>query len=104
MTSLIVAPIITLADPRVSIASTNCEALSKQPSIHSYTLFVRFGTEFSSVFLPYGDRWRLHRRLFHQAFNMNAAMTFRPTQMKKAHELIINLMNTPDDFMTHLET
>ena len=35
---------------------------------------------------------------------MNAAMTFRPIQMKKAHELILGLMDTPSDFVNHLET
>ncbi|KAF9243525.1 cytochrome P450 [Melanogaster broomeanus] len=62
-----------------------------------------FGTEFSSIFLPYGDRWRLHRRLFHQAFNANAALSFRPIQMEKAHELIMNLLTTPDDFSAHMQ-
>ncbi|KAF9223646.1 cytochrome P450 [Gyrodon lividus] len=62
-----------------------------------------FGTEFSSVFLPYGDRWRLHRRLFHQAFNMNAASSFRPIQMEKAHELTMNLLMAPDNFPAHLQ-
>ncbi|KIJ66855.1 hypothetical protein HYDPIDRAFT_108787 [Hydnomerulius pinastri MD-312] len=62
-----------------------------------------FGTEFSSIFLPYGDRWRLHRRLFHQAFNMNAASAFRPIQMQKAHELIMNFLLTPDDFAAHVQ-
>ncbi|KIK96423.1 hypothetical protein PAXRUDRAFT_825949 [Paxillus rubicundulus Ve08.2h10] len=62
-----------------------------------------FGTEFSSIFLPYGDRWRLHRRLFHQAFNMNAASSFRPIQMETAHDLMMNLFMTPDDFPAHVQ-
>ncbi|KAI9570602.1 hypothetical protein HD554DRAFT_2018521, partial [Boletus coccyginus] len=62
------------------------------PSVRS--LFVRLGTEFSPIFLPYGDRRSLHRRLFHQAFHMNEAIAFRPAQMKKAHELMMNLTTT----------
>ncbi|KIJ68050.1 hypothetical protein HYDPIDRAFT_83068 [Hydnomerulius pinastri MD-312] len=62
-----------------------------------------FGTEFSSIFLPYGDRWRLHRRLFHQAFRLNAAPSFRPIQMQKAHDLLTNLLLTPDNFLAHLQ-
>ncbi|KAH7888936.1 cytochrome P450 [Phlebopus sp. FC_14] len=62
-----------------------------------------FGTEFSSIFLPYGDRWRLHRRFFHQALNVNAALTFRPIQMRMAHDLVKKLLMTPDDFSAHLQ-
>ncbi|KIJ05370.1 hypothetical protein PAXINDRAFT_93553 [Paxillus involutus ATCC 200175] len=60
------------------------------------------GTEFSSIFLPYGDRWRLHRRLFHQAFHLNTAPSFRPIQMQKAHDLIGNLLSAPSNYPTHL--
>ncbi|KAI9571684.1 cytochrome P450 [Boletus coccyginus] len=62
-----------------------------------------FGTEFSSIFLPYGDRWRLHRRFFHQAFHLNAAPSFRPVQLRKAHDLIMRLASKPQDFPAHLQ-
>ncbi|KAG9316837.1 cytochrome P450 [Chiua virens] len=62
------------------------------------------GTEFSSIFLPYGDRWRLHRRFFHQAFHLNAAPSFRPSQMRKAHDLIMRLVSKPHDFRAHIQT
>ncbi|KAF9227140.1 hypothetical protein BS17DRAFT_695966, partial [Gyrodon lividus] len=50
----------------------------------------------SAIFaiLLYGERWRLHRRLFHQAFYLNAAPSFRPIQMQRAHELIGILLRT----------
>ncbi|KAN0091353.1 Cytochrome P450 [Tylopilus felleus] len=63
-----------------------------------------FGTEFSSIFLPYGDRWRLHRRFFHQALHFNAAPSFRPIQLRKAHDLITRLISSPHDFPAHLQT
>ncbi|KAF8552190.1 cytochrome P450 [Imleria badia] len=63
-----------------------------------------FGTEFSSIFLPYGDRWRLHRRFFHQAFHLNAAPSFRPIQLRTAHDLITRLVSDPQDFPAHLQT
>ncbi|KAG2154435.1 cytochrome P450 [Suillus bovinus] len=63
-----------------------------------------FGVEFSSIFLPYSDRWRLHRRIFHQAFRSEAASSFRPIQMRNAHHLILNLLASPEPYGTHLHT
>ncbi|KAG2054867.1 cytochrome P450 [Suillus hirtellus] len=63
-----------------------------------------FGVEFSSIFLPYSDRWRLHRRIFHQAFRLEAAPSFRPIQMRNAHNLILNLLAYPEVYGTHFHT
>lgn len=32
--------------------------------------------------LPYGEKWRLHRRIFHQEFNAKAANKFLEAQLK----------------------
>ncbi|KAH7913274.1 cytochrome P450 [Hygrophoropsis aurantiaca] len=63
-----------------------------------------FGVGFSSIFMPYNDLWRLHRRLFHQAFRADAAPSFRPIQMRKSHQLLLNILSTPDNFAAHLQT
>ncbi|KAG1739327.1 cytochrome P450 [Suillus lakei] len=63
-----------------------------------------FGTEFASIFLPYSDRWRLHRRIFHQAFRLEAAPSFRPIQMRNAHNLVLNLLASSEVYGTHLHT
>ncbi|KAG1751275.1 cytochrome P450 [Suillus paluster] len=63
-----------------------------------------FGVEFSSIFLPYSDRWRLHRRIFHQAFRSEAAPAFRPIQMRNAHNLVLNLLASPEEYGAHLHT
>ncbi|KAG2158441.1 cytochrome P450 [Suillus bovinus] len=62
------------------------------------------GQDFSSIFLPYSDRWRLHRRIFHQAFHLDAASSFHPIQMRNAHGLILNLLASPEAYGTHLHT
>ncbi|KAH7923138.1 cytochrome P450 [Leucogyrophana mollusca] len=75
---------------------------TRPPSLVPINQF--FGLGFSSVFMPYNDLWRLHRRLFHQAFRADAAPNFRPIQMRKSHQLLINLLATPQDFSAHLQT
>ena len=54
--------------------------------------------------MPYGDTWRLHRRIYHQAMNNEAAMSYRPMQCTKARQLIINLAEDPQQFSVHLHT
>ncbi|KAH7884744.1 cytochrome P450 [Phlebopus sp. FC_14] len=63
-----------------------------------------FGWSFNSVMVPYSDRWRLHRRLFHQAFRPEAALNYNQMQLRKARELLQNLLEAPTDFIAHLQT
>ena len=56
------------------------------------------------MIMPYGDTWRLHRRIYHQALNAKAAETFRSTQCAKARQLIVNLVEDPQRFSVHLHT
>lgn len=54
--------------------------------------------------MPYGDVWRLHRRIYQQALNNEAAVSYRPMQRAKARQLIINLAEDPRHFSVHLHT
>ncbi|KIJ66834.1 hypothetical protein HYDPIDRAFT_85958 [Hydnomerulius pinastri MD-312] len=61
-----------------------------------------FGLGFNTVFMRYGDRWRLQRRLFHQAFRSDAAPIYRPMQQRKAHQLLLDLLEAPESYIHHL--
>ncbi|KAH7908057.1 cytochrome P450, partial [Hygrophoropsis aurantiaca] len=61
------------------------------------------GTGFSSILLRYGPKWRLHRRLFHQAFKQDASLSFNPMQLRKAHHLLRNLLESPQGYEEHLQ-
>lgn len=62
----------------------------------------RVGCNWHFVFMGYGDDWRERRRVFHQFFHPNAAVAYRPRELKVARELLRRLLESPDDFMTHL--
>ncbi|KAH7926379.1 cytochrome P450 [Leucogyrophana mollusca] len=62
------------------------------------------GLDFNTVLLPYSATWRLHRRIFHQSFRQDAAHYYHPMQMKKAHQLLINIFNDPANYIAHLQT
>lgn len=63
-----------------------------------------FGWSFNSVMIKYSDRWRLHRRLFHQAFRPEAAFTYQSMQLRKARELLTNLLDDPLNWRAHIQT
>ncbi|KAG2093343.1 cytochrome P450 [Suillus discolor] len=62
------------------------------------------GHDYSTTFLPYSDKWRLHRRIFHEAFHLKAVSSFRPIQIRNARILILNLLASPEVYGTHLYT
>ncbi|KAH7916610.1 cytochrome P450 [Hygrophoropsis aurantiaca] len=63
-----------------------------------------FGSAFISAQLGYGSIWRLHRRLFHQSFRMDAIHQYRPLQLRKARQLCLEIRDTPADLLSLLQT
>ncbi|KAJ8588732.1 cytochrome P450 [Rhizopogon salebrosus TDB-379] len=74
---------------------------STRPQMFSRVLDL-FGFEYFSIFLPYSDRWRLHRRIFHQAFRSEAVPSFCSIQMRSAHNMVLNLLHSSEEYGTHL--
>ncbi|KAG2044776.1 cytochrome P450 [Suillus americanus] len=54
--------------------------------------------DFNTVFMPYGNRWRLHRRIFHQAFNQAATPALHAMQLRSAHNMLFNLLQDPSNY------
>ncbi|KAG1855560.1 cytochrome P450 [Suillus subluteus] len=63
-----------------------------------------FGWSVVFAFTGYGDEWRLSRRLFHQTFRPDSALKFRPMQIKRAREMIVNLIDDPQHYHSHFAT
>jgi hypothetical protein len=51
--------------------------------------------------LPYGPRFRKHRRLILDHFN-RGVNSFQPTQRDEAYILLRDLLETPDAFLQHI--
>ncbi|KAI6122251.1 cytochrome P450 [Pisolithus croceorrhizus] len=64
----------------------------------------RFGLDFNTGLLPYGDEWRLHRKLSNVAFSKTNSKKYEAVQMGKVHQLLVNLLSTPLDYPDHLAT
>ena len=54
--------------------------------------------DFNTALLPYGDKWRLHRRFFHHTFRMDAVQRFLPFHHRKACQYLRQLFSTPEQF------
>jgi hypothetical protein len=74
---------------------------SDRPEIPTNALF---GVDFNTVLMRYGDRWRLQRRLFHQAFRVDTAPKYRPMQQRKLHQLLLAIFEDPEACLEHLHT
>ncbi|KAJ7498244.1 cytochrome P450 [Mycena galericulata] len=60
------------------------------------------GWDFGIGFMKYGDRWRAHRKMFHEAFNVGASKRFHPQQRVAAHEFLRRISHDPENVMGHL--
>ncbi|KAH7923969.1 cytochrome P450 [Leucogyrophana mollusca] len=49
---------------------------------------------FIATLVPFG--------LFHQSFRAEGALNFRPMQIRKTHQLLMNLLETPQNHMAHM--
>ncbi|KAF8964376.1 cytochrome P450 [Flammula alnicola] len=62
------------------------------------------GWDFNTGLIPYGDLWRKHRRVYQQTFRPVAALSYRPIQTRKVHDMLYGLLTSPDNFREHYRT
>ncbi|KAI6106858.1 cytochrome P450 [Pisolithus croceorrhizus] len=85
------------------------ELMVKRSSIYADRPYLRANELFGmaswiTAVLPYGDEWRLHRKLFNVAFSKQTCKKYQAVQMKKVHQLLVNLLSTPLDYSSHFAT
>ncbi|KAG2039830.1 cytochrome P450 [Suillus americanus] len=71
---------------------------SDRPQSFVYEAFV---SDFNIGFMPYGDRWRLHRRILHQAFRQHEIPTYHAVQLRSAHRMLFSLLQDPGNYASH---
>ncbi|KAI0313057.1 cytochrome P450 monooxygenase [Amylostereum chailletii] len=52
--------------------------------------------------IPYGDKFRKHRRWMMEYFNEKAIVGFQPLQRSEVNVLLMGFLNTPQAFMSHV--
>ncbi|KJA26057.1 hypothetical protein HYPSUDRAFT_347562 [Hypholoma sublateritium FD-334 SS-4] len=58
--------------------------------------------EWNFIHMPYTDRWRRHRRMFHQYFQPRKLSEYYPSQSKMTIGLLDQLSRSPDNFASHI--
>jgi hypothetical protein len=51
--------------------------------------------------MPYGNTWRIHRKLFHRFFNVSTADQFDDKIYKAVDVFLHRLLKSPDRFLKH---
>lgn len=59
------------------------------------------GWDFSVVLMPYGDKWRMARKICQQNFRKDAVARFEATHTRKINDMLRALLSTPQDFALH---
>ncbi|KAJ6627486.1 cytochrome P450 [Mycena sp. CBHHK59/15] len=96
-------PIIIIGSAKVAV-----DLLDKRSAIYSDRPVCTMGGELvgwknTLVLLPYGDRFRRFRRLFHNLIGSRAAMKqFLPAEEVETHKFLRRVLAKPDDLSTHI--
>ena len=82
--------------------------LDKKSAIYSDRPVLLMGGELvgwknTMVLLPYGDRFRRYRRLFHNLIgNRTAVKRFRPSQHIETRRFLRQILLSPNEFSDHV--
>lgn len=53
------------------------------------------------TFMEYGEPWRAHRKHMHQHFRPQVIPDYHPKMMKEVRNLIVSLVDSPAEFLSH---
>ncbi|EIW84526.1 cytochrome P450 [Coniophora puteana RWD-64-598 SS2] len=102
-TSLLGLDIVVVNDEEVAR-----ELLDRRSSKYSGRMWFPttepYGFGFVTTTIGYTDEWRAHRRVLHHHFRAEAARDYRPMQIRKAHQLLANILESPTDYKDHIQT
>lgn len=56
-------------------------------------------TEWALPLMSYGDRWRVRRKLCHEALNGGPTANFDTYRRKYVHRFLSHLLGAPENFM-----
>ncbi|TFK33800.1 cytochrome P450 [Crucibulum laeve] len=76
------------------------ELLDKRSHIYSdrpyWPITEIMGWSFNTLLMPYGERWREHRRYYQQFFKKEASVKYHDAQMHKIRQMLRNFLTAPD--------
>ncbi|KAK0480063.1 cytochrome P450 [Armillaria novae-zelandiae] len=91
--------VINSAEAAVDLLEKRSGNYSDRPD---FTMLHLSGWGFDFGFMRYADRWRMHRRMFHQYFQPRAVPVYYPVQTRTTLVLLQQLLKSPDEFARHV--
>ncbi|KAF7374570.1 O-methylsterigmatocystin oxidoreductase [Mycena sanguinolenta] len=92
----------------VNSVKTAVEIFEKRGDLYSgrpvLTMIELMGWDFAFSMFPGEDKWRDHRKMFHQHFRPDVSRIYHPIQIEKVHLLLQDLLSSPQEFREHLRT
>ncbi|KAF9061660.1 cytochrome P450 [Rhodocollybia butyracea] len=73
---------------------------SDRPPMYMVNELMGWAWDFAHM--RYSDRWRLHRKTFHQYFQPRQVPEFYPILRESASSLLTKLLHDPEDFIDHV--
>ncbi|KAH7917591.1 cytochrome P450 [Leucogyrophana mollusca] len=62
-----------------------------------------FGVDFNTGLLPYGDTWRVHRKILNQTLRGEVVASYHDLYLRKAYDFALNLMDSPGGLEAHVQ-
>ncbi|TCD67439.1 Protein pns1, partial [Steccherinum ochraceum] len=82
------------------------DLLDKRSAIYSdrtpKVMYELTSWDFNTGLMPYGPKWRAHRRLFHEHFHLGAVDVYRPVQLAVARRLLSWVLDKPEQSRRHV--
>ncbi|KAH8103605.1 CyP450 monooxygenase [Cristinia sonorae] len=94
--------------PTIILGSADAalDLLDKRSNIYSSkstsVMIDLMGWEFNLSFMPYTNRWRAHRRMFHQQFYQGIVSKYQPVQRQQAREFLSWALKDPANTRKHV--
>ncbi|KAG1727767.1 cytochrome P450 [Suillus paluster] len=83
------------------------ELLEKRSRVYSDRPYMAtsdlFGWEWSTPLARYDERFRIHRRLYHQVLRSETALKYCPRQLRKAYKMLTHILHNPANYAGHFE-
>lgn len=72
---------------------------SSRPNMTMMNDLVGFTWHFG--FMPYGEKWKVRRKVFQQVFQSSRVEDYRPKLVKGVRNFLVQLLDNPDNFRGH---
>ncbi|KAF8921828.1 cytochrome P450 [Mucidula mucida] len=95
-------PVVVVNSARVAneLFEKRSNIYSDRPSFNMAAGLMKWA--WNLALMPYSDKWRIHRKTFHQYFQPSKVAAFHSIQMNATVTLLQHMLKSPDQFFNHV--